>query len=230
MELVKGSLNTFLNAMTYPDKTIYPIASCNDKDFQNLMHVYLDAVFYPRIYDTDKIFCQEGWHYELNAPEGELTINGVVYYCNSDTRSLPLWPHRSPDTPAPPCAAPGKAPAAEAHCLCPVGQKRTDIFHPESMGKDIYSEYDNGIRQPFFSVTASDTDTGKEREFVELIDGELRRIAREGFDQKTLLAGINHYEFRYREADFGRFPKGLMYGIQVSAPGSYPPCALQAQP
>lgn len=79
MELVKGSLNTFLNAMTYPDKTIYPVASCNDKDFQNLMHVYLDAVFYPRIYDTDKIFRQEGWHYELDGPEGELTINGVVY-------------------------------------------------------------------------------------------------------------------------------------------------------
>lgn len=50
VELVKGSLNTFLNAMTYPDKTVYPVASCNDKDFQNLMHVYLDAVFYPNIY------------------------------------------------------------------------------------------------------------------------------------------------------------------------------------
>ena len=52
VELVKGSLNTFLNAMTYPDKTVYPVASCNDKDFQNLMHVYMDAVFYP---DTSRI-------------------------------------------------------------------------------------------------------------------------------------------------------------------------------
>ena len=55
VELVKGSLNTFLNAMTYPDKTCYPVASCNDQDFQNLMHVYLDAVFYPNIYKKEEI-------------------------------------------------------------------------------------------------------------------------------------------------------------------------------
>lgn len=79
IELAKGSLNTFLNAMTYPDKTIYPLASCNDKDFQNLMHVYLDAVFYPNIYKEEKIFRQEGWHYELQDKEGELSLNGVVY-------------------------------------------------------------------------------------------------------------------------------------------------------
>ena len=78
VELVKGSLNTFLNAMTYPDKTIYPLASCNDKDFQNLMHVYLDAVFYPNIYENESIFRQEGWHYELDE-SGELGLNGVVY-------------------------------------------------------------------------------------------------------------------------------------------------------
>ena len=63
VELVKGSLNTFLNAMTYPDKTVYPVASCNDADFQNLMHVYMDAVFYPNIYESDKTFRQEGWSY-----------------------------------------------------------------------------------------------------------------------------------------------------------------------
>ena len=79
IELAKGSLNTFLNAMTYPDKTVYPIASCNDKDFQNLMHVYMDAVFYPNIYKREEIFKQEGWHYELEDVEGELTYNGVVY-------------------------------------------------------------------------------------------------------------------------------------------------------
>ena len=79
VELVKGSLNTFLNAMTYPDKTVYPVASCNDKDFQNLMHVYMDAVFYPDIYKQDKTFRQEGWSYKLDAPDGELTISGVVY-------------------------------------------------------------------------------------------------------------------------------------------------------
>jgi len=79
VELVKGSLNTFLNAMTYPDKTCYPVASCNDQDFQNLMHVYLDAVFYPRIYEREEIFRQEGWNYHLEDPEGPLTYNGVVY-------------------------------------------------------------------------------------------------------------------------------------------------------
>ena len=79
IELAKGSLNTFLNAMTYPDKTVYPVASCNDKDFQNLMHVYLDAVFYPNIYNKDLTFKQEGWHYEMEKEDDDLTINGVVY-------------------------------------------------------------------------------------------------------------------------------------------------------
>ena len=79
VELVKGSLNTFLNAMTYPDKTVYPVASCNDKDFQNLMHVYMDAVLYPNIYNHDKTFRQEGWSYKLDEKDGELSYNGVVY-------------------------------------------------------------------------------------------------------------------------------------------------------
>ena len=79
VELAKGSLNTFLNAMTYPDKTVYPVASCNDKAFQNLMDVYLDGVLHPAIYQEPKIFYQEGWHYELESLEDELTINGVVY-------------------------------------------------------------------------------------------------------------------------------------------------------
>lgn len=79
VELVKGSLNTFLNAMTYPDKTMYPVASCNDRDFQNLMDVYLNAVFYPNIYKTKKIFEQEGWHYHMESLDAPLTYNGVVY-------------------------------------------------------------------------------------------------------------------------------------------------------
>lgn len=78
VELVKGSLNTFLNAMTYPDKTMYPVASCNDQDFKNLMHVYLDAVFFPNIYEKEEIFRQEGWHYELEDVDSPLTLNGVV--------------------------------------------------------------------------------------------------------------------------------------------------------
>lgn len=79
VELLKGSLNTFLNAMTFPDKTIYPVASRNNKDFHNLINVYLDAVLHPLIHQEPLIFMQEGWHYELNSPEDELIINGVVY-------------------------------------------------------------------------------------------------------------------------------------------------------
>ena len=65
--------------MTYPDKTVYPVASCNDKDFANLMDVYLDAVFHPNIYKKEEIFKQEGWHYELEDRDAPVTINGVVY-------------------------------------------------------------------------------------------------------------------------------------------------------
>lgn len=79
VELMKSSLNTFLNAMTFPDKTIYPVASCNDKDFKNLMDVYMDAVLYPNIHSKEEIFKQEGWHYELDSKDGELSYNGVVY-------------------------------------------------------------------------------------------------------------------------------------------------------
>jgi len=79
VELIKGSLNTFLNAMTFSDKTIYPLASKNQKDFFNLMDVYLDAVFYPNIYTQPQILMQEGWHYELENKEDKLTYKGVVY-------------------------------------------------------------------------------------------------------------------------------------------------------
>ena len=79
VELVKGSLNTFLNAMTFPDKTMYPVASRNEKDFRNLMDVYLDAVFYPLMLETPEILMQEGWHYDLPDKKAELTYKGVVY-------------------------------------------------------------------------------------------------------------------------------------------------------
>lgn len=79
VELIKGSLNTFLNAMTFSDKTMYPIASKNKKDFFNLMDVYLDAVLYPNIHSDEKIMQQEGWHYELDDKDGEIIIKGVVY-------------------------------------------------------------------------------------------------------------------------------------------------------
>jgi hypothetical protein len=79
VELAKGSMNTFLNAMTFPDKTMYPVASRNDQDFQNLMDVYLDAVFFPNIYRYPEIFMQEGWHHELESPDSQLEYRGVVY-------------------------------------------------------------------------------------------------------------------------------------------------------
>ena len=79
MELVKGSLNTFLNAMTYADKTVYPVASTNDADFHNLVDVYMDAVFNPNIYKHEEIFKQEGWSYNLESADDKITYNGVVY-------------------------------------------------------------------------------------------------------------------------------------------------------
>lgn len=77
VELLKSSLKTFLNAMTYPDKTCYPVASQNVKDFYNLVDVYLDAVFYPRL--TPFVFQQEGWHYEVDSPADPLNYKGVVF-------------------------------------------------------------------------------------------------------------------------------------------------------
>lgn len=79
VELLKGSLNTYLNAMTFPDKTMYPVASYNDKDFMNLIDVYMDAVLYPKIYERQEILLQEGWHYEIDNADAPLSYGGVVY-------------------------------------------------------------------------------------------------------------------------------------------------------
>jgi Zn-dependent M16 (insulinase) family peptidase len=79
VELLKGSLHTFLNAFTYPDRTCYPVASTNTKDFYNLVDVYLDAVFFPKCVDDAHTFQQEGWHYELNDPSEDISYKGVVF-------------------------------------------------------------------------------------------------------------------------------------------------------
>ena len=326
VELVKGSLNTFLNAMTYPDKTIYPVASCNEKDFQNLMHVYLDAVFYPNIYGKEAIFRQEGWHYELTE-EGELSINGVVYNEMKGAFSSPddvleremmnsLYPHTAygyesggdpeeipnldyeeflefhrkyyhpsncyiylygnmdmaeklqfidehylsafdareisseiQEEPAfeTPAHVVREYPLNEGeneeentflswnvsvghsidrelyvafqildYALCsapgaPLKQTLTD----RKIGKDVYSIYENGIRQPYFSVVAKGTSVDKEEAFVSCIREVLEKLVKNGFEEKALLAGIHYFEFKYREADFGSYPKGLMYGLQI---------------
>jgi len=91
VEMIKSSLQTFMNAFTFPYKTMYPLCSRNRKDFLNLTDVYLDAVFHPLCFTRKEIFLQDGWHYELEDPEGELTCNGVVYnemkgmYASPDT-------------------------------------------------------------------------------------------------------------------------------------------------
>ncbi len=329
VELVKGSLNTFLNAMTYPDKTVYPVASCNDKDFQNLIHVYLDAVFYPNIYKTDKIFKQEGWHYDMQSPEDDLTINGVVYNEMKGAFSSPddvlsrvqteaLFPDttygvesggdpdvipelsyeeflafhqkyyhpsnsyiylygnmdmveklefidekylsnyeaievdskvgcQKPFEPLSSTVMIKEYPISDSekeeesaylswnavigdsldkelyvafkiidYALCSAsGAPLEKALIEKNVGKSVYSYYENGIYQPYFSVVAKDTSVEKNEIFVNTIYEVVGDIVKKGFDKKALLAGLNYYEFKYREADFGAYPKGLMYGLQA---------------
>lgn len=327
VELVKGSLNTFLNAMTYPDKTMYPIASCNDKDFCNLMHVYLDAVFYPNIYMKEEIFCQEGWSYQLESPEEELVYNGVVYnemkgalstpeevleevnmnslfpdntygvnsggdplfipdlkyedflafhkkyyhpsnsyiyfYGNMDIEERLQWLDREylgnfeydfVDS-AIPLQKPFEK-VKEVHCkysisedddlenntylsynvvvgtsldvelanafavleyalLSAPGAVLKQALLDAGIGKDIMSSYESGVLQPFFSIIAKNANSCDAQRFCQLIRSTLEKTVEEGIDKKALLAGINTMEFRAREADYGSYPKGLMYGIDV---------------
>ena len=327
VELVKGSLNTFLNAMTYPDKTVYPVASCNDKDFQNLMDVYLDGVFHPSIYREPKIFKQEGWHYELPSEDAPLTVNGVVYNEMKGAFSSPesvLERFTSsvlfPDTPY--SNESGGDPAVIPNLSYEQFiQFHKDYYHPANsyiylygdmdmeekllwldkeylsaydkkdftldssialqkpftepvekettysvtanegtedntylslntvvgtdidpvlyvafqildytlisapgaplkqalidahIGQDIMGGYENGILQPYFSVVAKNANKEQKGEFLSVVKGTLRKLADQGIDKKSLLAGLNYYEFRYREADYGSAPKGLMYGL-----------------
>ena len=327
VELVKGSLNTFLNAMTYPDKTMYPVASCNDADFMNLMNVYMDAVFFTNIYEKEEIFRQEGWNYQLAKPEDELTYNGVVYnemkgafsspddvldreilnslfpdtaYGNEsggDPESIPdlkyseflgfhsryYHPSNSyiylygdlniqeklewldkeylskydvmdidsevklqPSFEAPveirKSYAVSNTDSVEENTylsfnaaistsldvnlanafaiieyalLSAPGAPLKQALLDAKVGKDIMGSYDSGTFQPMFSVIAKNSDLDKKDEFLRIIKDVLARIADEGMDEKALRAGINYMEFRFREADFGSFPKGLMYGIDI---------------
>ena len=327
VELVKGSLNTFLNAMTYSDKTVYPVASCNDADFQNLMDVYLDAVFHPNIYEKEEIFRQEGWHYELEDPDGELPLNGVVYNEMKGAFSSPedvldreIMAALFPDTPygnesgGDPDVIPKltleqfldfhkkyyhpsnsyiylygnmdmaeklqwldeaylraydkieidsalpmqkafdkmkevrlEYPISEAEdekdntylsynkvigtsldkelylafqiieyaLLAAPGAPLKQAILDAKLGKDVMSSYDNGILQPIFSIIAKNANTDQKDAFVTLIHQTLENQINKGLDKKALEAGLNYYEFRYREADFGNYPKGLMYGLQA---------------
>ena len=327
VELVKGSLNTFLNAMTYPDKTVYPVASCNDKDFQNLMDVYMDAVLHPNIYKREEIFKQEGWHYELESKDAPVTINGVVYnemkgafsspegvlereilnslypdtsygnesggdpqfipdltyqdyldfhsryyhpcnsyiylYGNVDIEEKLLWLDKEYlskydeisidstikrqegfDAPA---YVSKHYPVASNEPLedntylsynlsigTSTDRKLYQAFEildyallnaPAAplkkalilagIGKDIMGSFDNGVYQPMFSIIAKNANLKDKDRFLEIIQSVLREQAEGGLNKKSLLAGINSAEFRYRESDFGSYPKGLIYGLQM---------------
>ena len=326
VELVKGSLNTFINAMTYPDKTIYPIASCNDKDFQNLMSVYMDAVFHPNIYKHEEIFMQEGWHYELEDKDAPVTINGVVYNEMKGAFSSPdevinrqimnsLFPdtsyamesggdplhipelsyeefldfHRKYYHPTnsyiylygnmdvveklqwmdeeylgkyekididsevkyqkpfdKPVEISMKYPISSSESeednsyisynmaigtvldkklyqafdvldyalLNAPGAPLKQALVDAGIGSDIVGGYDSSILQPTFSIIAKNTNTSEKERFLSIIRETLEAQVKNGLNKKSLLAGINSSEFRYREADFGQFPKGLLYGIQ----------------
>lgn len=326
VELVKGSLNTFLNAMTYPDKTVYPLASCNDKDFQNLMDVYMDAVLHPNIYREEKIFKQEGWHYELETADQPLIYNGVVYNEMKGVFSSPesvleryiqklLYPDNcyTYESGGDPAVIPeltyedflnfhktyyhpsnsyiylygdmdmaekldwldreylSKYEKKEIHSEIPTQKAFTqpveeEIFYSiteeereeqavylsvntvvgtdldpklyvafqileytlldapgaplkqalldAGIGQDILGGYESGILQPYFSVIAKNAERDQKGEFLAVLKGTLRKLADQGLNKKSLLAGINYYEFRYREADYGSAPKGLMYGLQ----------------
>lgn len=327
IELVKGSMNTFLNAMTYPDKTLYPVASCNDKDFANLMHVYLDAVFYPAIYKEPRIFYQEGWHYEMEDVRDELKLNGVVYnemkgafsssddvldreivrglfpdtvyanesggdpdaipdltyeqflafhsryyhpansyiylYGNMDMAERLIWmdehylshfdkidvdaqiglqePFAEPRETRKTYSITESEPMEHStyltcsiaagdvldreeyiafqildYALCssqgaPLKQALLDA----GIGEDVYSDYDSGTRQPYFSIVAKGAEESQKEEFLRVIEETLEKLSKGGLDKKRLLAGLNYYEFKYREADFGIYPAGLMYGLQM---------------
>lgn len=327
VELVKGSLNTFLNAMTYPDKTVYPVASCNEKDFQNLMHVYMDAVFYPNIYEHDEIFRQEGWSYNLESKEDALTYNGVVYnemkgafsspegvldrvilnslfpdtsyanesggdpevipeltyeqflefhsryyhpsnsyiylYGDMDMEEKLEWLDREYlskfDTLQIDSAIREQAPfdavkeiemeysiasdeseedntylsynkvigtsldrelylafqVLDYALLSAPGAPLKKALVDAGIGKDIMGSYDNGIYQPIFSIIAKNANLEQKEEFLSIVERTLSEIVKKGMDTKALEAGINYHEFRYREADFGNYPKGLMYGLQI---------------
>lgn len=343
VELVKGSLNTFLNAMTYPDKTCYPVASCNDRDFQNLMHVYLDAVFYPNIYKKEEIFRQEGWNYHLEKKEGPLKYNGVVYNEMKGAFSSPddvlereIMNSLFPDTTYG-CESGGdpvnipdlsyeefldfhrqyyhpsnsfiylygnmdmeeKLEFLDSHYLSAFDslvidseirdqeafaqvkdiQKSYPVSEDEGeedntylsynmvvgeaadinlslafevldyallsapgaplkqalldakIGKDIYGSFEDGIKQTYFSIVAKGANLSQKEEFVKVIRDTLTKIAEEGIDKKAVTAGINYYEFRFREADFSSYPKGLMYGLDILSSWLYddtkPFCEVQ---
>ncbi len=325
IELAKGSLNTFLNAFTYPDKTVYPVASCNDKDFANLMDVYLDAVFHPNFYHDERIFRQEGWRYELFDEKEDIKLNGIVYsemkgayssaedlfyrysqssifpdnqygvdsggdpdvipeltyeayldfhkrfyhpvnsyiylYGDIDVEERLIWlddnylskydkieldsevrvqkefggikevtEEYSVDRPdengkgvfyslnvfagEPDDLIKGISFEVLDYVLfeapgAPVRQALSDA----GIGDDILSFYSGDIKQPSFTIGVKNAKPGQAEEFKKVVFDTLKKVVKEGVNSSSVLAAVNRQEFKYREADFGRLPKGLMYGV-----------------
>jgi len=330
IELAKGSLNTFLNAMTFPDKTMYPVASCNMQDFKNLMHVYLDAVFYPNIYKKEEIFKQEGWHYELESEDADLIYNGIVYSEMKGAFSSPeqvlgrvemhaLYPDTAygVESGGDPDVIPDLTYAdyldfhrryyhpvnsyiylygdmdieerlawmdkeylskfekieldseikkqkefggirTQTEYYSVEEEKEDGVFYAYSvllgdwadlteaiafeildqvlfsnpgapvkqalldagLGDDFMSGMTN-LLQPNFSIAAKNAKPGDRERFAAVLREALEKCVKEGLKKTTLLATINAQEFRYREADFGRFPKGLMHGINLMSTWLY---------
>ncbi len=326
VELVKGSLNTFLNAMTYPDKTIYPVASCNEQDFKNLMDVYMDSVLHPNILKYKEIFKQEGWHYELSDMDAPITINGVVYnemkgaYSSADEMLQTqifkgLFPDNTygKDSGGNPAHIPeltyedflnfyqkyyhpsnsyifiygdcdmqerlewldkeylsaydtievtsqitpqkahdevkqvvGKYPIASeeseedntylaySKVICDISDKTLrqafavldyvlisapgapvrQALIDEGIGQDVYGSFDDYTLQTVFHVCAKNANVSDKERFVEIIETTLKDIVAKGINKTSVLAAINSSEFRFREADFGSYPKGLWYGVE----------------
>lgn len=327
VELAKGSLNTFLNAMTYPDKTMYPVASCNFQDFCNLMHVYMDAVFFPNIYKKEEIFRQEGWSYILEKEEDELVYNGVVYnemkgafsspddvlerevmnslfpdtaygvesggdpkvipelkysqflsfhsryyhpsnsyiylYGDMDMEERLAWLDKEYlckyDAIETDSALKLQKPFEKLHEIektypisnadeeedntwlawnAAVGTaKDVNLSHAMAVleyvllsapgaplkqalldagiGQDVEGSYEGGILQPVFSVIAKYANPEDKDRFLSVIHDTLEKLAEEGLEKKALYAAVNNMEFKFREADYGSYPRGLMYGIDA---------------
>lgn len=327
VELAKGSLNTFLNAMTYPDKTVYPVASINDKDFHNLMDVYLDAVFYPNIYTNDKILKQEGWHYHLEKEEDDITYNGVVYnemkgaYSSAEQQLMQaIQTSLLPDTTYG-CESGGDPNAIPDLTYEGFLGFHKKYYHPSNsyiylygdvdvekelsfideeylkdfdyqkidsaiemqkafdkpkeittnyalsdaedegentylsyntiignslnrtlnlafmildyalidvpgapvkkalvdagISNDVFSSYEDSMLQPVYSIVAKGCKTEEKDKFVAVIEDTIRSLIENGMEEKVLEASLNHFEFKLKEANYGRFPKGLMYGLQA---------------
>ena len=176
IELAKGSVNTFLHALTYSDHTMYPVASTNSKDLRNLMEVYLDAVFHPNILTDPRIMMQEGWHYEMPSPEDPITIKGVVYnemkgdFSSPDTlMSSETARLLFPDTPY------GKESGGRPEAI-PTLQRETFLdfykkyYHPSNSRIYLYGDLD-----------MAETLTWIDREFLSEFD------RRDGYDPVAML-------------------------------------------